>query len=71
MQIDALQSVIGEIAHEHIPDFHFLDYQASTFWECEKSPIGMCVFPVRFDTHSGNPCSLGVCRYCGDPVERK
>jgi hypothetical protein len=67
-QIGALQSDIDNIAHEHIADFHFCDYQASTFWDCEKSPIGMCVFSVRFD---GMHRSLGDCRYCGEPTERK
>lgn len=74
LKIDAAESRINEIAKEHIPDFHFLNYRVSTFWNCEKSPIGMCVFtisgPERKD-FSTIPVREQRCRYCGAPVERK
>jgi len=61
---------IADIAKEHIPDFHFLDDRVKEcsygfFWDCEESPIGVCVF--RLDDY-GRETS---CRYCGGPVERK
>lgn len=64
-RIEKDQQAIKDIAKEHIPDFHFLDYSVSTFWECKKSPIGMCVFNL---SDHGNRTD---CRYCGQPVERK
>jgi len=63
--IDTLYLEINGIAKKHIPDFHFMNYKVSTFWECGFSPIGMCVF--KLDDH-GNKT---VCRYCDGPVERK
>lgn len=63
--IECLRGEIDDLAKEYIPDFHFLDFAVSTFWECDGSPIGMCVF--RLDD-SGR--KMG-CRYCGGPVERK
>jgi hypothetical protein len=63
--IELLRSRINYIAKEHIADFHFLDYKVSTFWECEKSPIGMCLF--KLDEYS----QPTYCRYCDGPVERK
>lgn len=66
-QIDALNFEIDQIAKSKIPDFHFLDYKVSTFWTCEKSPIGMCVWKLIEGRFSIN-CH---CRYCHGPVERK
>lgn len=63
--IDALNHEIEKIAKREIPDYHFLDYSVSTFWRCAKSPIGMCVFRL---SERG---IRTVCRYCGDPDERK
>lgn len=65
--IDRLNSEINNIAREVIPDFHFLDYKVSTFWTCEESPIGMCVWALDKGRFHLN-CQ---CRYCGGPVERK
>ncbi len=65
--IDKANLEINNIAYKVIHDFHFLEYKVSTFWTCEESPIGMCVWELdegRF--HLG--CH---CRYCGGPVERK
>lgn len=59
------QNEIIEIAMIAIPDFHFLDWRVSTLWKCDKSPIGMCVFPALHI--KGEP----YCRYCDDPEERK
>jgi hypothetical protein len=67
-EIDRLAQEINDIAKAHIPDFHFLDYEVSTFWRCKQSPIGMCVFK-RSEFHGR--MVLGDCRYCGDPSERK
>lgn len=67
-RIDDAYSEIASHASEHIPDFHFLDWKVSTFWPCDKSPIGMCVFPTHEHAIEHN---LYGCRYCGDPEERK
>lgn len=64
-QIDMANGRISELARQAIPDFHFLDHQVSTFWTCEKSPIGFCVFLIN------DRGRLEGCRYCGGPVERK
>lgn len=64
---DNLDHHIMELAEEFIEDYHFLDYKVSTFWTCEESPIGMCVFPLTEDGRIGDNC----CRYCGEPNERK
>jgi len=66
-QIDDLERDINAIAQAHIPDFHFLNHKVSTFWTCATSPIGMCVFLLE----EGRFHLDCVCRYCGDPVERK
>lgn len=63
--IDGHMQDIRDIAKAHIDDFHFLDYEVSTFWDCEKSPIGMCVF--KLNDMGRKTC----CRYCGGPTERK
>ncbi len=65
--IDLINHDINELAKTHIHDFHFLDHKVSTFWKCEKSPIGMCVW----DLHEGRFYLGCHCRYCGGPVERK
>ena len=65
--IDSCNHQINEIARKHIPDFHFLDHKVSTFWDCDKSPIGMCVWNLD-EGRFNNNCH---CRYCGGPVERK
>lgn len=65
---ERIRSDIDRLAKEYIPDFHFLDFQVSTFWPCEKSPIGMCVFK-REDIRGR--LMLTTCRYCDQPVERK
>lgn len=67
-RIDAARSQIDQIAKAYIPDFHFLDYKVSDFWDCEKSPIGWCVFKRE---EIRGQLVLTTCRYCGGPVERK
>ena len=57
---------IDKIAKQYISDFHFMDHKVSTFWHCDKSPIGMCVF-LR-NKYDGK---VEKCRYCGGPQERK
>lgn len=63
--IEQIHVEISKIAKEHIPDFHWMNHMVSTFWECEQSPIGVCVFDL--DDH-GDP---EYCRYCSGPVVRK
>lgn len=60
-----LDGEASDIAKQHIPDYHFLDYRVSTFWTCDDSPIGMCVFKLN------DNCQPTSCRYCGGPTERK
>ena len=62
---DEANASIDDIARAHIPDFHFLDHRVSTFWTCDGSPIGMCVFLLNDRGHATE------CRYCGGPEERK
>lgn len=64
-QIDLLRSSIDAIAKETFPDFHFLDYRVSTFWECDDSPAGMCIFELN--DHG----AMTKCHFCGGPPERK
>lgn len=63
-QIDALRSDINRIAESHIDDFNFMSHRVSTFWDCEKSPIGMCVFELDREGRTLN------CRYCGEPDDK-
>jgi len=61
MHEEAQQSI------RHIPDFHFLNHRVSNFWECEKSPIGWCVWDIKENGYNID-CQ---CYYCRGPVERK
>ena len=63
--MERLDQEIRDIAKANIEDYHFLDYQVSKFWTCDKSPIGMCLF--QLDDY-GRPT---LCRYCHGPTERK
>lgn len=61
---------INDIAKQHIQDFHFLNDRIvecsyGFFWNCDNSPIGICVFGVLKNGQTGS------CRYCGGPKERK
>ena len=67
-EIEQREGWIHEIASAYIPDYHFMDHYVSTFWECEKSPIGMCVFDRN---NMGTVMSGMGCRYCGNALERK
>jgi hypothetical protein len=67
-EIGRLRHEIDEIARSEIPDFHFLDHRVSTFWTCDRSPVGMCVFNLE---ESRGRLVMTHCRYCGGPVERK
>lgn len=66
--IDSLEQKIHDIAELYIPDYHWMDYFVSTFWKCEQSPIGLCVFTRD---QMGNVLGDKGCRYYGDPLERK
>lgn len=65
--IDKANLEINNIAFDAIEDFHWLDSKVSTVWECEDSPIGMCVWALDEGRFHSN-CQ---CRYCNGPVERK
>ena len=65
--IDTANRKIDEIAKEAIPEFHFLNHKVSDFWDCEKSPIGKCVWDISKNGFNIN-CQ---CYYCKSPVERK
>lgn len=64
-RIELLNAQINELAREHVDGFHWLDSAVSTFWTCDESPLGMCVF--RLDEHGRKT----TCRYCDGPTERK
>ena len=61
----ALLCEIEDLVKSVVEDYHFLDFRVSTFWTCEKSPMGMCVFSL--DDH-GQPIA---CRYCQGPPRRQ
>lgn len=52
---------MATIAKLHIPDWHFMNWTMFPLWDCDESPIGVCVFSIK--THH--------CRYCNEPDERK
>jgi hypothetical protein len=66
--VDRAKAEVEEIARKFIPDYHFLDYRVSNFWECDKSPIGWCVFKLEEKYGNLHPTH---CKFCGQPVERK
>jgi hypothetical protein len=63
--IEQLKTEIDDIAKAAIPDFHFMNHRVSTFWTCDKSPIGVCVFRIN---DQGSVCG---CYFCHNPIERK
>lgn len=63
--IERLKTEIDDIAKGAISDFHFMSHRVSTFWTCDKSPIGVCVF--RINDHG----QIRGCYFCGNPIERK
>ena len=65
--IQEIEQEIILIAKSAIPEFHFLNHQVSKFWNCDKSPVGVCVWDIS-DRGFHIDCS---CHYCGEPVERK
>ena len=58
---------ISILAKEAIPEFHFLNHEVSNFWDCDKSPIGKCVWDI---SKKGFHIDCN-CYYCSQPVERK
>lgn len=66
--IQYAESAINDIAAKVIPEFHFLDYRVSNFWDCDASPIGKCLWVLDKEGQFNVSCH---CRYCGGPVERK
>ena len=65
-EIDLIEGEIADLCKKCIPDYHFMRYSVSTFWGCDQSPVGMCVFML--DDETGHRTT---CRYCGGPTERK
>ncbi len=47
------------------PSLVYLWYPICTFWECEKSPIGCCIYNHNEDLAHDH------CLFCGQPQERK
>lgn len=64
---ESLQGEINRLAETAVPELHFLNHKVSTFWECEKSPIGLCVWDI---SERGFHIDC-ICCFCGGPVERK
>lgn len=64
---------IGELIKPYVPDnvknvstgLVYEWYRVSTFWDCEKSPIGCCMYNHNEDRFHDS------CLFCGDPEERK
>jgi hypothetical protein len=55
---------INRIHSQFLEDNNFNEHYISDFWDCKKSPVGMCVFKCE---ESGDD----FCEYCGEPEERK
>lgn len=66
-KIQSCESEIDQLAKKQITEFHFLDHKVSKFWDCDKSPIGKCVWDI---SEKGFYIDC-ACIYCGNPVERK
>ena len=65
--------LIGLLIKPHVPDdvknvsagLVYSWYPVSTFWDCEKSPIGCCMYNHNEDrVHD-------TCLFCREPEERK
>ncbi len=69
--IDRARHEIRECAAANIEDYHFLRYEVSTFWTCDDSPIGMCLWMIEDGKGELIHAANWVCRYCGGPTERK
>lgn len=65
--IETLKADINRYAKAFYPAFHWMDHQVSTFWRCEKSPIGMCIFKLGGPDHN----LPTYCVFCDQPAERK
>lgn len=64
---------IGELIKPFVPEdvqnvspgLIFDWYPISTFWNCQKSPIGCCMYSKNEDRAHDS------CLFCGEPEERK
>lgn len=64
---------IGELIKPYVPEdvknigtgLVYDWYPVSTFWDCEKSPIGCCIYKHYEDRAHDH------CLFCGQPEERK
>ena len=63
-----LRGEVLSIARKLITNFSLTESEVSTFWTCDQSPIGMCVFK-KVDVMG--EIIMGECRYCHQPQERK
>ena len=68
---DEMLAEIERVIRRHVPDHHFMYHRIvpcsyGFFWECEESPVGLCVYNIEKQTGA-----TGSCRWCGNPKERK
>ena len=59
-----LENEINSLIKTVIPDYNLWLHVVGE-WDCEESPIGLCLYNRIED-----PC-LDNCLYCGNPDERK
>ena len=65
-EIDEINHEIEAIYEKYIPEGSSAwEYRIGTFWECDSSPFGLCMYHQMFD-----PC-WDNCIFCGEPHERK
>lgn len=71
-QIGNLRKEVREIAQLFLPSFYSLDQQIiigdDWVWDCEKSPIGVCVFQRE---ELAGRLAPTTCIFCNEPTERK
>lgn len=60
----SINNEIIEIAISKMDNFYPIKHVIGT-WDCEKSPLDLCVYD-RFEDNC-----LDECIFCGDPSERK
>jgi len=64
--IQACHASIYRYAALFIPDLHFMTHKIDPLYNCEDSPIGLCVFSIEMETGE-----VGNCVYCEQPRERE
>lgn len=66
--ISTLQAELKEIVRPYVEkdeDMWFIDFICIPHWDCEKSPVGWCVYNKEKDAAWDN------CIFCGLAYERK